>query len=395
MKLETHGWEVNMYKDNNDMYEVHDFDEDIQYRQRLIEEAKKIQVDEDLNKAIFEATTLKKKWKRIPYWESVFEDTLAEEFDQTVDKIFSIRKEAFDVNKRLKEEAIAKAHALTKCADWNKASVQMNALMDEWKAIGSTGKESDEVLWEAFRNERQVFFDGKRQYWEDAQKKFKKAYEVKQGLIAQAAQYVDSKDWNKTNDIYKSLMDQWIAAGSAGKVYENELWTAFQGHRQKFYEQRNEHYKSLHVEQAQRYEKKKELVMKAQSILDAKRYVKEDTQQMKALGEEWKHIGSCGKDKENQIWDKFRGIMDLYFLSLKEASEKRQREWRQRMIDLRSKKQEIIANQKRQITYMKNDMVGLLGQRSIDDMQEEIDEKHLFIKELEEQIQDLDKKINE
>lgn len=382
-----------MYKDNE--YEVHDFDDDIHRRQELIEEIKKIQVEEDANKAILEATALKRKWKRIPYWESVFEDSLADEFDGYLDAIFGVREEAYQANKKLKEEVIVKAHALIKNDDWNKATTEMNTLMKDWKAVGTTGRDSDETLWEAFRKVRQEFFDGKRRYWEDAQKKFKIAYEVKQDLIEQAAKYIDSKDWNKTSNIYKSLMDQWIAVGSAGKAHENELWSAFQEHRQKFYEQRNEHYKSLHEEQALRLEKKKELIERAQSIVDAAQYVREDTQQMKALGEEWKHIGPCGKDKENHIWEKFCKVMDTYFQNLKEATEKRQREWKQRMMELRSKKQELIAKQKRQIRYMQDEMVGLLGQRAIDDMQEQINEKHTFMKELEDQIEELDKKISD
>lgn len=42
------------------------------------------------------------------------------------------------------------------------------------------------------------------------------------------------------------------------------------------------------------------------------------------------------------------------------------------MVEARTRKQELIQNQKRQIQRMKEEMVGLLGQRAIDDMQDRI-----------------------
>lgn len=44
---------------------------------------------------------------------------------------------------------------------------------------------------------------------------------------------------------------------------------------------------------------------------------------------------------------------------------------------------------------MKEEMVGLLGQRAIDDMQDRIDEKEDFIEQLEAEVADIDRSLNE
>ena len=150
-----------------------------------------------------------------------------------------------------------------------------------------------------------------------------------------------------------------------------------------------------YTEQDQKYEQKKELIAKAKVIVDRNEYTRENTKEMKDLNVEWKTIGSCGKDKEDQVWKEFREIMDAYFNGLKQWNEQKHQQWRQRMMDARSRKQELVQNQKRQIKRMQDEMVGLLGQRAIDEMEERIEEKKEFIQQLEEELADIEKRLNE
>ncbi|MFR2886203.1 MAG: DUF349 domain-containing protein, partial [Merdibacter sp.] len=268
-------------------------------------------------------------------------------------------------------------------------------LMLQWKAAGTAGKETDDALWEEFRNARQTFFDRRRDHWKNLREKFDSARKIKQDLIQQAAALEDSQEWQKTSERFRSLMDQWKAAGSAGREHEDQLWSQFNASRQKFYEARNRHYDELHEEQAKHYAVKKDLTAQARAIADAKEYTRENTEKMKQLGVDWKQAGSCGREKEDQIWKEFRAAMDDYFNSLKEWNEERHQQWRQRMSDARGRKQELIANQKRQIRRMQDEMVGLLGQRAIDEMQEQIEEKEAFIAQLEAELEDIDKTLAE
>ena len=87
--------------------------------------------------------------------------------------------------------------------------------------------------------------------------------------------------------------------------------------------------------------------------------------------------------------------MDAYFNGLKQWNEQKHQQWRQRMMDARSRKQELVQNQKRQIKRMQDEMVGLLGQRAIDEMEERIEEKKEFIQQLEEELADIEKRLNE
>ena len=384
-----------MYQENDDMLEVNDFDEDIRHREELIEEAKNIPADADWNEVMHQVNDLRRRWRRIQYWDSAYEETLAEEFDSYIDAFYAKRREFYQSAQKLKEELIEQARKVALSEEWNQATEEMNALMQQWKAAGSAGKETDDALWEQFNAARQQFFDRKHEHWEQLQGKFENARQVKENLIEQAAALEDSQEWQKTSEKFRKLMDEWKAVGSAGREHEDALWEKFNSSRQKFYERRNAHYDELHQVQGERYDAKKKLVAQAKEIADARSYTRENTKVMKDLGVEWKKVGSCGKEHEDQIWKEFRSIMDEYFDGLKQWNEQRHSQWRQRMQDARARKLELIHNQKRQIQRMKEEMVGLLGQRAIDDMQDRIDEKEDFIEQLEAEVADIDRSLNE
>ena len=124
-----------MYNENDEMYEVEDFDEDIKRRQELIEEAKSIPTDAKWNDVFRQISDLKKKWKRIQYWESDYEDQLAEEFDSYIDVFYQKRREGYESNKAIKQELIDRANEILKSDNLNQATEEMNELMAQWSAM--------------------------------------------------------------------------------------------------------------------------------------------------------------------------------------------------------------------------------------------------------------------
>ena len=383
-----------MYHEN-EFLDVEDFDEDIRLRKELIEEAKQLDAQEDQSALHREILNLRRRWKKISYRDSAYENELLEEFEAVLDSLYGKRNEGYQGNKEMKEDLIRQAKELANSDRFQAANQQMSDLMNQWRMVGSTGKESDDALWNEFNEARQLFFDRKHQHWEDMQERFANAKRIKEELIEKAKNYADSKDWQKTSDALRTLMEEWKAAGSAGREHEDQLWNEFNEYRQAFYSRRNEYYDELHEVQKEKYEQKKTLTKQAADILEQAMFTKEQTEVMKQLSVEWKKIGSCGKAKEDEIWGEFRGIMDQYFDRLKAHNEQRHAQWRERMMQIKNRKMDLIQDQKRQIKRMQDDIIGLLGERAIADMEDRIEDKQAFIAELEAEIEDLDRRLNE
>lgn len=383
-----------MYNQRDEMYDVDDFDADIQSKQALIEEAKKIDLDGDPFEVARQVNDLKRKWKRINFWESDYEEQLSEEFDSILDVFYKKRNEGFSSNEEVKLNLIEQAKQFVASDNLNEATQGMNDLMSQWKLVASAGKEKDDELWEVFNELRQKFFERKQQHWDNLQTKFENARVVKQKLIEETEKLVGSTDWQATSKKFQELLNEWKSVGSAGKDHEDALWKAFNEKRQMFYDRREEFYALKQDEYANNFEQKNALLQEAKAIVEAQEFYKEATEKMKSLSVRWKEIGSCGKDKEDEIWKEFRLIMDSYFNGLREYNDQKHAQWRQRMQESRKYKLEMIAKQKQQIKYMQSEIVGLLGQRAIDEMNEDIKDKEDFILELEEQIADIDKTLN-
>lgn len=383
-----------MYNDDEIM-DVEDFDQDIAQRKELIEAAKQIEMSEDWNEINKKVTQIKRQWKRIAYRESAAEDELTNALDEILDKLYKKRNEGYKGNKELKQKVIEKARELAGAKQFNQASKKMDELMEEWKSIGSAGRESDEALWQEFRAQRQIFFDRKHEHWDKMRAQFANAKVLKEELIEKAKSYSDSEEWQKTSEAMRDLMKQWKEAGSAGREHEDRLWNEFNEARQGFYDRRNKFYDELHEDQKQKYEEKKKLVNQAAEILEQQLFHKEHTAQMKQLQVDWKQIGSCGKAKDDEIWNEFRGLMDKYFDGLKAMNEQKHAQWRDRLSEIRNRKQDMIQDQKRQIKRMQDDIIGLLGERAIQDMEDRIEDKKEFIAELEEEVAELEQRLND
>lgn len=382
------------YKNYNE--EVDDMDADIEEKEALIQEAKEVEANEELteNEKIDRAEDLRRRFRRIHFSQSVYEEQLHDQFETVLDKIYAKRDEQIQKSVALKEDLIKRAKELADSDQWKQTTEKMKTLMDEWKAAGNAGRKDDE-LWEQFHDARQKFYDRKHEHWEEMNQSFEQVRQVKESLIEKAKALQNSEEWKKTSHAYRDLMDEWKAAGSAGREYEDALWTAFCDARQVFYDRRNEYFDALHEKQDENYEKKEQLVKQAQLIAETESYTRENTETMKNLSVEWKDIGSCGREKENKIWSEFRSFMDNYFEGLRAFNEKKHQDWVERMHDTVAHKQSLIDNQKRQIKQLNDDMNGLLSDSERDQIEEDIKDKEKFISELEDEIADIDEKLNE
>lgn len=303
---------------NDEMFEEQDLGADINAKEALIQEAESLKDEENWNEANRKANQLKKRWRKIPFYESLQEEDLRERFEKALDVVYEKRNELY-----------------------------------------------------------------------------KKAQEVKSDLVKQAKELSVSTEWNKTTQKLNDLMDQWKQAGNAGKEYEQALWNDFNAARQVFYDRRNAFYEDLHKKQDINYEQKMALVNQAKQIVNTNEFTKENTETMKELSNEWKKIGSCGKEKENTIWKEFRGVNDQYFDGLTKFNEQKHLDWVKRMTETRDYKKSQIENQKRQIARLQEDTMGLVSEEQIRSIEAQIADKEDFIKKLEDEVADIDKKIAE
>ena len=141
-----------------------------------------------------------------------------------------------------------------------------------------------------------------------AQSKIEIARIAKEALIERAKELADSADWRKTTDEQRALMEQWRAAGYAGKELNDKLWDEFRAARDTFFTRRDEHYTELRAEQAKVVEAKKQIIEEAKELTAEVQNWVRTSDALNGLMDRWKAAGNAGRDNEHALWEEFNGI---------------------------------------------------------------------------------------
>lgn len=382
-----------MSENQNMFADEYDRLDDISKKEEILKEAKEIPADADYKDVMPTISALQKKWRRIGEGESAYEESLRKQFDEVLDVFYAKQKEALKDVVTAKEELIKKAEALVDSKDLNKATNEINALFDEWKKLGYTDKKTDDELWAKFNTARQSFYDNRHELREQMAAKMQDAVKVKEELITKAEELADSTSWKKTTEAMDALMEEWKAAGYAGKEHNDELWDKFRTARKKFYDARSDFYAKQNAEFAEKVKSKQELIEKAKAIVEQNAYSRENSDKLKELSAAWKEVGFSGRDKEEKLWNEFKGTLDTYYAGLKAFNEQKHTDWLNRMESVKSRKVDMIEKQKKQLTWMERELTSVIGEAAFEEMQLDIEDKKAFIEQLEAELKELEDKI--
>lgn len=187
----------------------------------------------DAYKALFQ------EWKQIGATGRDADDKLwarfiapRENFNQRRSKHFDEMREKWDENKIKKQDLIVRTHELSTSDEWRDTSRAMRDLFDEWKTVGSAGRQSDEELWQQFRGAQQHFYDRRKLVYDDNKVR-------KEHLCERSERLANSTEWDDTIEEMKSMMAEWKTIGTAGKRdLDDKLWNRFRSAQNAFFDRR-------------------------------------------------------------------------------------------------------------------------------------------------------------
>ena len=127
--------------------------------------------------------------------------------------------------RKIKEELVERAEALTDSTDWGHTARAYRDLMTEWKAAGRAPREVDDKLWERFRAAQDHFFEARNAINAERDRKFEANAEAKDALIAEYDSLIDpAKGLGAAKAKLRELQDKWDEIGFVprGRVREFE-----------------------------------------------------------------------------------------------------------------------------------------------------------------------------
>ena len=217
-----------------------------------------------------------------------------------------------------KKNIIELARKLLDKKDILAANKELDRLSEDFKKVGRCStKEQDDELWNEFRQVKDEFYAKKRAYFEELDKSNAEKRAKKEDIIARAKEIVGKLDNVKeANAAMDALRKEWKEVGYSGKG-DDYLWKEFAKVLDEFQEKKKEHHQEMLKLFEERAAKKEELIKTMKKVLADSEFTDEEVELVKKLRNDFKAIGFAGKEKDDDLYQRFNEVVQKYFEELK------------------------------------------------------------------------------
>ena len=217
-----------------------------------------------------------------------------------------------------KKAIIEKARKLLDKKEIIAANRELDRLSDEFRKAGRANtKEQDDELWNEFRQVKDEFYAKKRAFFEELDKANAEKKTKKENIIERAKELVNNvENIREANAQMDALRKEWKEVGYSGKGDEY-LWKDFAKVMDEFQEKKKERHGEMLKLFEERAAQKEELIKKARILLANSEFTEEEIEKVKGLRGEYKAIGFAGKDKDDDLYQRFNEVIQKYFEEMK------------------------------------------------------------------------------
>ncbi len=288
-------------------------------KQELIKLTKELLNEEDLSSRNEDLQFLRRQYK---YYVGRDEDSYYEQ--EETDKFIALFNELAKRDPKLlvsaydeKKNIINQARKLLDKKEILVASKEMDKLTDDFKKAGRCSKkEQDDELWEEFRAVKDEFYAKKRAFFEELDKSNAEKRAKKEDIIERAKKVCEIENIRDANAQMDALRKEWKEVGYSGKG-DDYLWKDFAKVLDEFQEKKKEHHHEMLKVFEERVAKKEELIKTAKILLANSEFTDEEIEKVKNLRNEYRAVGFAGKEKDDELYQRFNEIIKKYFDEMK------------------------------------------------------------------------------
>ena len=195
-----------------------------------------------------------------------------------------------------KEKLVQEAESLVDSVNWKATTEKLKQLLEEWKKAPRLDKKADADLWKRFSSSRNKFDKRRRTHFASLDTEHKKVAAAKELIVKEAETLINSKDWLKTAQKFKSLMDQWKSAGRGKKSTDTALWNRFKAAQDTFFAAKNADLEKRQGSMTENLAKREAMIIEFESLLPISDF-KSARNKFKELENRWRRIGITDRKK--------------------------------------------------------------------------------------------------
>ena len=258
-------------------------------------------------------------------------DSLAEQFYALYDRYRARRQQYLEQLEEQKKKNLAAKQALLEelrtLVDSEEEQVRsaldrFNDIQERWKAIGDVPRDQMNDLWQNYHFQIEQFFNKLKINRELRALDQKRNLDQKITLCEKAEELIMEPSVTKAFKGLQDLRAQWKEIGPVPAEQNEEIWQRFQNaasqideRRKEFYEQRKEEFDNNLLAKQALIDKAAELTAEQPQ---STRQWNDVTTALDELLKVWKTIGPVPREVNEEIWSKFKGMIDRHYAEKKE-----------------------------------------------------------------------------
>ena len=308
-------------------YQENDFKQNLEKKNKLIEKAKALLQESDVQKAFRELQLLHKVWKEeTGPVEKEYREKLWEQFSAITKEIhdkrqaFLKRLEAsFVDNKHKKLGIISQIEEINQQkrsshSEYQKVIAKVNELREEFQKIGRVPQEESDAIWQRFIEAIRTFGKQKNYFYKENKKTQNENIAKRQELINIANEHKDSSDWEVVTPLIQKIQEDWKQIGAIPRKLSNAMWEEFRAACNHYFDRLHKERKHQHKQENANIEHKKVLLdqLKAFMLSGNK---DEDIKTLENLQEKWNSLGKL-PERLRVLDTRFNKIMSAIYKKL-------------------------------------------------------------------------------
>lgn len=305
---------------------------------------------EEASAAFDEFKALQAEWKEIKAVPAERATELWKNYQLYVEQFYDLLKLGhelrdydFKKNLEIKTRLCEQAEALADAADILPAFNQLQGLHQEWKETGPVAKDLRDQIWDRFKAASTIINKRHQEHFEAIKAREEENLAKKTALCEKLeAVTVDQlrtfADWDEVTKQILELQAEWKTIGFAPQKLNQQIFERFRQGCDAFFQKKAQFFQDLKEGLNENLAKKKELVEKAEALMDSTEWRK-TSDALIALQKQWKEIGAVPRKYSDELWKRFVGACD-HFFEAKQAATADQRNEQQANME---QKQSIIA----------------------------------------------------
>lgn len=304
----------------------YDFKKNLEKKTQLCEAAEKLAEEDDVVSAFHQLQELHQEYRETGPVEKELREQIWVRFKTASTTINKRHQQHFEDIRAKEEDNLAKKTALCekleeiikqenkKSSDWEGHTKQIVELQAEWKTIGFAPQKMNVKIFERFRSGCDDFFTRKAEYFKELKAQYAENLEKKQSLVEQAKALAASTDWKATTDKLVALQKEWKTIGMVPRKVGDELWAAFLGACNQFFEARNAAHQGVHSAEQDNLKQKRSIIEALKKLCEN---IAEATQeQVKKLTEQYNNVGHVPYREKDKVYTEYHEILDKLYSAL-------------------------------------------------------------------------------